>query len=139
MKILFIGGTGFISAAVSRLAIDRGFELYLLNRGLRSAPPPGCHHVVADFHKPEDVRRALQGLEFDVVVDWIAYTPKDIERDLALFRGRVGQFVFISSASAYQKPPAHYIITEFDSLVQPVLAVLPGQDRLRRSFDAGLS
>jgi nucleoside-diphosphate-sugar epimerase len=119
MRILFIGGTGFISTAVSRLALDKGHELYLLNRGLRSSPPPGSHHLLADFHKPDDVRRALQGGEFDVVVDWIAYTPEDIERDLALFRGRVGQFVFISSASAYQKPPAHYIITESTPLYNP--------------------
>jgi nucleoside-diphosphate-sugar epimerase len=119
MKILFIGGTGFISTAVSRQAIDKGFELYLLNRGLRSAPPPGSHHLVADFHKLDDVRRALQGMEFDVVVDWIAYTPEDIERDLVLFRGRIRQFVFISSASAYQKPPAHYIITESTPLYNP--------------------
>jgi len=119
MRILFIGGTGFISTAVSRQAIDRGFELFVLNRGLRSAPPPGSHHLVADFHKPDEVRLALQGMEFDVVVDWIAYTPKDIERDLALFRGRTRQFVFISSASAYQKPPAHYLITESTPLDNP--------------------
>ncbi len=119
MRILFIGGTGFISTAVSRLAIDKGFELYLLNRGLRSRDVPGSHALLADIHKLEDVRFALQGIEFDVVVDWIAYTPQDIERDLALFSGRIRQFVFISSASAYQKPPAHYIITESTPLYNP--------------------
>jgi nucleoside-diphosphate-sugar epimerase len=119
MKVLFIGGTGFISTAVSRQVITKGFELFLLNRGLRDVPLPGSHALTADIHRPEEVRSALQGLEFDVVVDWIAYTPEDIERDLALFRGRVGQFVFISSASAYQKPPAHYIITESTPLYNP--------------------
>ncbi len=119
MKILFIGGTGFISTAVSRLAIDKGYELYLLNRGLRLPDLPGIHHLVADVHRPDEVRLALLGMEFDVVVDWIAYTPEDIERDLELFRGRVKQFVFISSASAYQKPPAHYIITESTPLYNP--------------------
>lgn len=119
MRVLFIGGTGFISTAVSRQAIARGFELYLLNRGSRPAHLPGCHRLTADIRKPEDVRAALQDLEFDVVVDWIAYTPDDIERDLALFTGRVKQYVFISSASAYQKPPAHYLITESTPLHNP--------------------
>jgi nucleoside-diphosphate-sugar epimerase len=119
MRVLFIGGTGFISTAVSRQAIAKGFELYLLNRGVRPVHLPGSHSLTADVHKPEDVRAALQGLEFDVVVDWIAYAPDDIERDLALFRGRVKQYVFISSASAYQKPPAHYLITESTPLYNP--------------------
>ena len=119
MRVLFIGGTGFISTAVSRQAIAKGFELYLLNRGSRPAHLPGSHSLTADIHNLEDVRAALQDLEFDVVVDWIAYTPDDIERDLALFRGRVKQYVFISSASAYQKPPAHYLITESTPLHNP--------------------
>jgi nucleoside-diphosphate-sugar epimerase len=119
MRVLFIGGTGFISTAVSRQAIAQGFELYLLNRGSRPVQLPDSHSLTADVHKPEDVRAALQGLEFDVVVDWIAYAPDDIERDLALFRGRVKQYVFISSASAYQKPPAHYLITESTPLHNP--------------------
>ena len=119
MRVLFIGGTGFISTAVSRQAIAKGFELYLLNRGSTPAHLPGSHHLTADIHKVEGVRLALQGLEFDVVVDWIAYAPDDIERDLALFRGRVKQFVFISSASVYQKPPTHYLITESTPLYNP--------------------
>jgi nucleoside-diphosphate-sugar epimerase len=119
MRVLFIGGTGFISAAVSRMAIAQGFELYLLNRGSRIAHLPGSHGLTADIHRLEDVRAALQDLEFDVVVDWIAYTPDDIERDMALLRDRVKQYVFISSASAYQKPPAHYLITESTPLANP--------------------
>jgi nucleoside-diphosphate-sugar epimerase len=119
MRVLFIGGTGFVSTAVSRMAIAEGLELYLLNRGSRLAHLPGSHGLTADIHRPEDVRAALQGLEFDVVVDWIAYAPDDIERDLALFRGRVKQYVFISSASAYQKPPAHYLVTESTPLHNP--------------------
>jgi nucleoside-diphosphate-sugar epimerase len=119
MKVLFIGGTGVISTAVSRLAIAEGFELYVLNRGLRPVQLPGAHVLTADIHRPDDVRGALQGLEFDVVVDWIAYTPDDVERDLALFRGRMRQYVFISSASAYEKPPSHYLITESTPLSNP--------------------
>src|SRR5437867_11525582 len=112
MKVLFIGGSGIISATVSRQAIATGVDLYLLNRGLRRVDLRGSHRLTADIRRQENVSEALQGLQFDVVVDWIAYTPDDIERDLALFRGRVKQFIFISSASAYQKPPARYLITE---------------------------
>jgi nucleoside-diphosphate-sugar epimerase len=119
MRALFIGGTGFISAAVSRLAVAEGVELYLLNRGLRGANPPGAHGLTADVNNREEVRAALRGLRFDAVVNWVAYAPEDIERDLALFRGRVGQYVFISSAAAYQKPPAHYVITEGTPLANP--------------------
>src|SRR6266850_2477876 len=119
MKVLFIGGTGIISAAVSRQAVAKGLDLYLLNRGLRGVNPPGGHGLTADTRQPEDVRAALQGLQFDVVVNWIAYTPDDIERDLALFHGRVKQYIFISSASVYQKPPAHYVITEATPLQNP--------------------
>jgi nucleoside-diphosphate-sugar epimerase len=119
MRVLFIGGTGFISTAASRMAISRGFELYLLNRGSRNTDTPGGHDLTADIRRPEDVRAALQGLDFDVVVDWIAYTADDIERDISLFRGRAKQYVFISSASAYQKPPDRYLISESTPLHNP--------------------
>jgi nucleoside-diphosphate-sugar epimerase len=119
MKVLFIGGTGIISTTVSRQAIAAGFELYLLNRGIRGVNPSGSQSLTADVEHPEQLRTALQGLQFDVVVNWIAYTPQDIERDLALFKGSVSQYIFVSSASAYQKPPAHYLITEETPLVNP--------------------
>jgi nucleoside-diphosphate-sugar epimerase len=119
MRVLFIGGTGIISAAVSRQAIAKGLNLYHLNRGLRGGAPPGSHSLIADIHQPQDVRAALAGLQFDVVVNWIAYKPADIERDLSLFKGRVGQYIFISSAAAYQKPPAHYLVTEATPLRNP--------------------
>jgi len=119
MKVLFIGGTGSISAAVSRMAIARGAELYLLNRGSRIAEVPGSHALTADVHRPDDVRAALGDLEFDAVVDWIAYAPEDIERDLVLFRHRSAQYVFISSASVYHKPPADYLVTESTPLGNP--------------------
>ena len=119
MKVLFIGGTGFISTAVSRMAVSRGIDLYHLNRGRRQAALPGVQQITADIHQPEQARAALEGQQFDVVVDWIAYTPADIERSLALFSGRVRQFIFISSASAYQKPPASPIIDESTPLVNP--------------------
>jgi nucleoside-diphosphate-sugar epimerase len=119
MKTLFIGGTGKISTAVSQQAITKGFELYCLNRGLQEKNPPGSHSLTVDINKPDDVRAALGNLQFDAVVDWIAFTPEHIERDLALFKGRTRQFVFISSASVYQKPPARYLITESTPLQNP--------------------
>jgi nucleoside-diphosphate-sugar epimerase len=119
MKVLFIGGTGFISTAVSRMAIERGMELYLLNRGIRSTEVHGAHQLTGDIHNPESMRSALKDLKFDVVVDWIAFTPEDVERDVQVFRGRTRQFVFISSASAYQKPVVNYIITESTPLENP--------------------
>ena len=119
MKVLFLGGTGIISTAVSKQAIAQGIELYHLNRGSHPAVLPGSNCLTADVHQLEDARKVLQDLEFDVVVDWIAYAPEDIERDLSLFRGRTRQFVFISSASAYQKPPVNYLITESTPLHNP--------------------
>jgi nucleoside-diphosphate-sugar epimerase len=119
MKVLFIGGTGIISAAVSRQAVAKGLDLYLLNRGLRGVNPPGSHGLIADTQQPEDFKAALQGLQFDVVVNWTAYTPDDIEHDLSIFQGRVKQYIFISSASVYQKPPSHYFITEATPLHNP--------------------
>jgi len=119
MRVLFIGGTGFISTAVSRLAVDRGIELYLLNRGVREVRIEGAHVLVADAHDVSAARKALEDRHFDVVVDWIAFTKEDVERDLALFRGRTDQLIFISSASAYQKPPTDYLITESTPLHNP--------------------
>jgi len=138
MKVLFLGGTGFISSAVSRLAVANGFELYLLNRGLRPVDIAGVHRLVADLQKPEEVRAVLKDRQFDVVVDWNAYTPEHIERDLALFRGRVKQYFFISSASAYQKPPAHYVITESTPLHNPFWSYsrdkIACEDRLTKAY-----
>jgi nucleoside-diphosphate-sugar epimerase len=119
MKVLFIGGTGLISTAVSQLALAKGIELYHLNRGQRRSAPAGVHSLKADIHQPESLKAALEGQQFDVVVDWIAFKPEDIERDLELFRGKVKQFIFISSASAYQKPPTFHIVTESTPLHNP--------------------
>ena len=126
MKILFIGGTGLISSACSELAVQRGMELYILNRGVSTKYPlpEGANLLLGDVYQDENgVAALLEDHHFDAVVDWIAFTPADIERDLRLFSGKTDQFVFISSASAYQKPPAHYIITEETPLGKSVLAV----------------
>ena len=122
MKILFIGGTGIISSACSDLAVARGHELFLVNRSIsKKLPVPESATVFqADVHT-EEARLAtlLADHHFDVVVDYLAYHPHDIERDLRLFSGRTDQFVFISSASAYQKPVRNYFITEETPLENP--------------------
>ena len=118
MKVLFVGGTGLISSACTRLAVERGVELFLLNRG--SDPDRGgATSLVADAHDEAATEGVLAGHRFDGVVDWIAYTPEDIERDLRLFRHRTDQFVFISSASAYLKPLGDWIIREDTPLANP--------------------
>lgn len=120
MKVLFVGGTGVISTACTRLAAERGIDLTLLRRGRRDARiPADVKTITADIHDKPASAGALGGGSWDVVVDWIAYTPADIDRDLELFRGRTRQYVFISSASAYQKPVAHYPITESTPLSNP--------------------
>ena len=120
MKVLFIGGTGIISSASTRLALARGIELYLLNRGQSVRPTPtGARVLRGDARDPQSARAALGDLTFDAVVDWIAFTPDHIEVDLDLYRGRTRQFVFISSASAYQTPPASLPVTESTVLDNP--------------------
>ncbi len=120
MRVLFIGGTGIISSACAPLAIERGIELYLLNRGSSARPTPeGARLLHADVRDPASVRAALGDLTFDSVVDWVAFTPEHVETDLALFGGRTRQFVFISSASAYQTPPSLLPITESTPLANP--------------------
>jgi len=120
-KVLFIGGTGIISSASSRLALERGIDLYHLNRGKTGGvrAVEGVKHVYADIRDIDSARVALKGMEFDAVVDWIAYVPAHLATDLELFRGRVGQFVFISSASAYQTPPDRLPVTEDTPLDNP--------------------
>lgn len=119
MRVLFVGGTGNISTSVSRLAIERGFDLYLLNRGRQPVTLQNATTLTADITQPDQVQAVLADHTFDVVVDWIAYTLADVERDLSLFRNTCQQYIFISSASAYQKPLCHHIITESTPLANP--------------------
>ena len=122
MRALFLGGTGLISSACVERALAGGWDLSLLHRGVSTKypVPPGAKLLQGDVHgDPEALQALLRGQTFDVVVDWIAYTTEDVERDIALFRDRTRQFIFISSASAYQKPPAHYLITEETPLDNP--------------------
>lgn len=120
MRVLFIGGTGIISSACSPLALKSGIELYLLNRGTSPRDTPdGAKVLHADIRDAASVRAALGDLKFDAVVNWIAFTPEHIEQDIELFRGRTNQYVFISSASAYQTPPSKLPVTESTLLDNP--------------------
>ncbi|WFR54907.1 SDR family oxidoreductase [Anaerocolumna sp. AGMB13025] len=120
MKILFIGGTGTISTAISKAILERGDELYLLNRGSRNETlPDGVRELRADINEEEKVTDLIAQLTFDVVADFIAFVPAQLERDYRLFRGKTKQFIFISSASAYQTPLSDYRITEGTPLSNP--------------------
>ena len=119
-KVLFIGGTGIISSACTQLALERGLELTLLNRGQSARPiPEGVETLHADIRDPQSVRDALGTRTFDAVVDWIAFTPGQVETDIELFRGRTAQLIFISSASVYQTPPASLPLTESTLMANP--------------------
>lgn len=121
LKVLFIGGTGTISGAASALAVERGIDLTVLNRGNGvRALPDGARSLIADARDPVAMRAVLGGAEFDVVVDWVAFTPEHVRGNLECFEGRVGQYVFISSASTYQTPPARLPIRESTPLYNPV-------------------
>jgi len=124
MRALFIGGTGIISSACSQLAVERGIDLTLFNRGqtTRRPVPDGARLICGDIRDSEAARRALAGQTFDVVADFVAFTPEQVQLDVDLFRGRTGQYIFISSASAYQKPLAGLPITESTPLANPFWA-----------------
>jgi nucleoside-diphosphate-sugar epimerase len=121
LRVLFIGGSGVISSACSRVAVESGIELFVLNRGRGSLrpPPPGTTMLHADVREPQSVRDVIKDLDFDSVVDWVAFTPGQVQADIDLFSGRTGQYVFISSASAYQTPPARMPVTESTPLRNP--------------------
>ncbi|MBR6102233.1 MAG: SDR family oxidoreductase [Ruminococcus sp.] len=120
MKILFIGGTGTISMAITRLLAKQGHELYLLNRGNRNSDlPEGIKYITTDINDEAKTASLLEGMEFDCVGEFIGFVPAQLERDFRLFAGKTGQFIYISSASAYLKPPTGYVITEETPLVNP--------------------
>ena len=119
MRVLFIGGTGNISLACTRLLAERGVDLHLFVRGSTQVDLPSGVQLIRGDIRDKSAAALLGGQVFDAVVDWIAYSPEHIESDIALFKGRTEQFVFISSASAYQKPPASYVVTEGTPLENP--------------------
>lgn len=119
MKVLFIGGTGNISTASSCLAVELGMELWHLNRGTSGNPIRGVNTLHCDINNVEKARQLLASHTWDAVVNWVAFTAADVERDIALFGGRTEQYVFISSASCYQSPPESPVITETTPLSNP--------------------
>jgi nucleoside-diphosphate-sugar epimerase len=140
LRVLFIGGSGVISSACAELAVEQGIELTVLNRGqTRDRPlPAGARAVHADMRNLAQVREVLGDASFDAVVDWVAFTPEQVEADIELFRGRAGQCVFISSASAYQTPPSRMPVTESTPLANPFWQYsrdkIACEDRLVRAY-----
>ena len=122
LKVLFIGGSGQISSACSERAVELGLDLYVLNRGRTSIRPlpAEAHLLQGDLRDPASARAAIGAHEFDAVADFVAFTPEHIQADIDLFSGRTGQFVFISSASAYQKPVGRLPIVESTPLRNPI-------------------
>ena len=141
MDVLFIGGTGIISSAAVEAALDRGWNVTVLNRGRSGAPPSGCRRLQADVRDRSQAAAALRGLEFDAVLDFMAFVPEHVETAIDLFSGHCGQYVFISSASAYQTPPRELPITEDTPLDNPFWAYsrdkIACEQRLREAAAGG--
>ena len=137
MKVLFIGGTGNISTPSSRLAIEKGIDLYHLNRGTTKVNILGVKTILGDINKPEKLFE-LKKHTWDVVVNWIAFTPEDMERDIKLFKGKTKQYIFISSASCYQTPLSYPVITEstplFNNLWDYSNDKIKCEDRLMKAY-----
>ena len=120
MKILMIGGTGTISSAITRQLAASDNELWLLNRGSRKNEVPGnVKQIIADIDDEAEVLRQIGETQFDAVCEFIGFLPSQVERDIRLFKGRTKQYVYISSASAYNKPAANHVITEGTTLANP--------------------
>ncbi len=121
-SVLFLGGTGIISSACTARAVELGMDVFVLNRGRASTSrplPDGVTSLVGDLKDADSVREAVDGREFDVVADFLAFTPTDVSSRLDVLRDRMGQYVFISSASAYQTPPGRLPIVESTPLRNP--------------------
>jgi len=120
MKVLFIGGTGTISQAVSELAVEKGIDLYLFNRGNNNHLAPKKAKIIeGNIRNQEEAKKKLLNHKFDAVVDWVAFSPEHIKNDIEIFRDKTDQYIFISTASAYQKPQTSYLIDESTPLANP--------------------
>jgi nucleoside-diphosphate-sugar epimerase len=118
VRVLSIGGTGNISRAVTQLLAERGVDLTLLNRG-QSDTPADVRSIHADIRDRPAVAAALRNEGFDVVIDWIAFTPEHVATDIELFAGTISQYVFISSAAVYKQPSPYYPLVEAAPLGNP--------------------
>jgi len=117
MRVLYIGGTGNISSACVAESLARGHEVTLLTRGNLLAPV-GVHAVLGD-RQDRSLLADLASQSFDVVANFLGFVSDDIDRDVGAFRGHVGQYLFVSSAACYEKPPQHHVITEDTPLANP--------------------
>ncbi len=133
LKVLIIGGTGNISSSVSRLAVEKGCSLTILNRGNREKIE-GAEHLTADVTDEKSIRKAIAGRSWDVVADFIAFNADDAARDISVFSGRTGQFMFISSASCYAKPVTSYPIIESVPLNNPYSDYAKNKIAAERTF-----
>jgi nucleoside-diphosphate-sugar epimerase len=139
VRVLSIGGTGNISLAVTRLLAEQGVEVTVLNRGFSGAQlPEGVRAIQADVRNAAAASEAVRGQQFDVVVDWVAFTPEHVELDIDLFSGMASQYVFISSATVYRKPPPGPIV-EDAPLGNPIWEYardkVACEERLRRAHE----
>jgi nucleoside-diphosphate-sugar epimerase len=119
MKVLFVGGTGIISSAVSKLAVEKGIELYHFNRGKSHRKIEGVKNIIGDIRNVKQTKEILKNYHFDVVVNWISFIPGHVRADIEIFSGITDQYIFISSASAYEKPISKLPITEETPLLNP--------------------
>ncbi|SES13497.1 NAD dependent epimerase/dehydratase family protein [Gracilibacillus ureilyticus] len=139
MKVLFIGGTGLISSASTQLAVQQGIDLYLLTRGNRDAcVPEEATLLHGDINNREEMKTLLKDKHFDVVVNWINFSPEDIERDIDYFSGKTDQYIFISTVATYQRPPAFYKLDESTPQHNPVwdyaVNKIASEERLIKEF-----
>ena len=140
MRVLFLGGTGNISIAATRLLAERGVDLTVLNRGQSEVVlPDGVRRIRADVRDRASVADAVRGEEFDVVVDWVAFVPEHVELDIELFGGGISQYVFISSATVYRKPSPFFPLVEEAPLGNPdwkyARDKIACEERLRREHE----
>jgi nucleoside-diphosphate-sugar epimerase len=119
VRVLFIGGTGNISLSVSRLCVKWGIDLTLLTRHVRDIRVDGARMIEGDINRAPDLPSVVTSEKWDAVVNWVAFSRVDVERDITLFRGRTRQYIFVSSAAVYQKPPVYPVITESTPLQNP--------------------
>jgi nucleoside-diphosphate-sugar epimerase len=139
MKVLFIGGTGNISTDCASLAVEKGIDLTILTRGQTGARFLGKIETIScDIRDRNAATEALRDRAFDSVVDFIGYLPEHVETDISLFRNRTRQYIFISSATVYEKPPSHYLVTESVPLSNPFWQYarekMACEERLNRAF-----
>ena len=131
MKVLYIGGTGEISLACVEASVAAGQQVTVFNRSKSDEPlPAGVERIVGEMN--DTTYQGLGARGFDVVCQFVAYEPEQVERDLAVFGGRVGQYLFVSTASAYQKPPLDWRITERTPLANPYWRYSPSASRVVR-------